>query len=52
MVAAGEMADILQLMRKPNLDTWANDVRLMVENWSIHKCPGDISFRAANAHEF
>jgi hypothetical protein len=52
MAVAKEMADILELTKKPNLDSWANDVRLMVER-DGHTCPEVMTmFRAANAHEF
>ena len=52
MAVAKEMADILQLTRKPNLESWANDVRLMVER-DEKSCDQVMRlFLAANAHEF
>jgi len=52
MAVAKEMADILQLTRKPNLERWANDVRLMVERDEKSCAQVMRLFRAANAHEF
>ena len=52
MAVAKEMADILKLTRKPNLDHWADDVRLMVDKDKIPCAEVMRVFRAANAHEF
>ena len=51
-MAVAEIADILEANEKPNLDSWANDVRLMVER-DKKSCAEVMSlFRAANAHNF
>lgn len=52
MAVAKEMADILQLRKAPNLDTWADTVRLMVERDGL-ACDEVISmFKAAQADAF
>lgn len=53
MAVAKEMADILDLKRKPNLDKWADTVRLMVEREPNASCAEVMSlFRAAQDDDF
>ena len=52
MAVAKEMADILQLRKAPNLDKWADTVRLMVERDKLSCDEVMRLFRAANAHHF
>lgn len=52
MAVAKEMADILQLRTAPNLDKWADTVRLMVERNKL-TCDEVMSmFKAAQADDF
>ena len=53
MAVAKEMADILDLKNKPNLDDWADTVRLMVEREPRASCAEVMSlFRAAQDDDF